>query len=98
MPCRLGPAEMRPHRLEGDVQIPLDRVLVRDDPNVERRVALLDVRLQHEAVALLERRFAEATRDEREEAGHEVCATVVELAPRSASVVRSRSASTPVMS
>ena len=75
------PAEVRPHRLERDVEVPLDRVLVGDDADVEGRVALLDVGLHDEAVAVLERGLAEPARDEGEEPGHEVRAAVVELAP-----------------
>src|SRR5581483_11449884 len=68
--------EVAAHRLDGQVEVPLEGVLVGALADVERPVALLEVRLEHARERLLDRALAEAPRDEREHARLEVRAAV----------------------
>ena len=76
-----GADEVAAHGFEGDVQVPVERLLVRRDAHVERHVALLEVGLHDRPVAGLQGRLAEAPDHEREDPGHQVGGSIVQLPP-----------------
>src|SRR5437899_1596813 len=51
-----GTAQVAAHRLEREVEVAVERLLVRPLSDVERAVALLEIRLEHEAVRVLDPR------------------------------------------
>src|SRR5262249_47671767 len=84
------PAEVGAHRLEREVGVAEDGLLVRAQTRVEGPVALAQVRVEHEPEARLELGLAETARHEREQPRLVVGVAVVELAPPLAELVELR--------
>ncbi len=76
-----GPDQVAAHGLQADVQVAVERLLVRRRAHVEGHVALLEVGLHDRPVAGLELGLAEALDHEGQDAGHQVGRAVVEHPP-----------------
>ncbi len=73
----LLPAEVAAHRLDRQVEVAEERLVIRTLTDVERLVSLLEVGLEHHREGLLDRALAKASCDEGEHAGLEVGTAVV---------------------